>query len=217
MKKIPREKFMRLLLAQDGDSYVFGAEARPTDPDPEAFDCSELIEWAMERLGVPDFPDGSFNQYPATDHITVDKGIKTRGALLFRDPSVTGIGHVAVSLGDGRTIEARGSAYGVGVFDASPSARLWTGAGLFREIDYAKKELRVPKVERWVVFRRKGGRQGHIAGKKDLTSLNDFQTRKLLDLIEQASESGAALVVHVKEAKDLEDAPTFALRRKDAA
>ena len=25
----------------------------PNDPDPEAFDCSELVDWAAQRVGAP--------------------------------------------------------------------------------------------------------------------------------------------------------------------
>ena len=43
----------------------------------------------------------------------VQEALRTPGALLFRP------GHVAISLGDGRTIEARGRRYGVGIFDGA--------------------------------------------------------------------------------------------------
>jgi hypothetical protein len=56
----------------------------------------------------------------------VDQAIHTPGALLFsfnsdpngHNPPVHQ--HVAISLGDGKTIEALGSQYGVGSFDATP-------------------------------------------------------------------------------------------------
>jgi hypothetical protein len=41
---------------------------------------------------------------------------------------------VAISLGDGRTIEARGSAYGVGIFSAN--GRGWTAGGLVPGMKY---------------------------------------------------------------------------------
>ena len=56
--------------------------------------------------------------------IPVDEALKTPGALLFyfsREPTSSlpaGQAHVAISKGDGRTIEARGKAYGVGEFSA---------------------------------------------------------------------------------------------------
>ena len=116
-------------LTQRGDPYVFGAEARFDDPDPVAFDCSELVEWAAARLGVR-FVDGAENQRDACRNagtlMPVAEGVRTRGALLFRI-NVRG-DHVAISLGDGKTIEARGRAYGVNVFNAA--GRTWTHAGL---------------------------------------------------------------------------------------
>src|SRR5262249_28627860 len=60
------------------------------------------------------------------DLIPVQQAINTPGALLFSfssEPSPTNMypshAHVAISLGNGKTIEARGHAYGVGIFDAS--------------------------------------------------------------------------------------------------
>jgi hypothetical protein len=71
-------------------------------------------------------PDGAYNQWVHTRALalSVADGMKTRGALLFvGDGTGSGraaITHVAWSLGDGTTIEARGRRWGVGVF---PSAR----------------------------------------------------------------------------------------------
>jgi hypothetical protein len=147
MALIKVRHLMRLALAQVDDKYVFGAEVSRTDPNPEAFDCSEIIEWCFERLGVADFPDGSPNQRAHAHQISITEAIKTRGALLGRAPGALGAGtpgHVAISLGNGRTVEARGSAFGVGVFPADPRSRLWTDGGLFPEIDYRGARNRKP-------------------------------------------------------------------------
>jgi cell wall-associated NlpC family hydrolase len=131
--------FVDAALAQTGDRYVFGAEAAPDNPDPHAFDCSELTQWAAHRAGV-DLPDGSWQQYLTLQRqhavIPVEQAIKTRGALLFSFSSEPTPGggrpahaHVAISLGNGHTIEARGSRYGVGSFDAN-SHRFQYGAML---------------------------------------------------------------------------------------
>ncbi len=120
-------EFLDLALAQTGDSYVFGGEAPVSDPDPEVFDCSELVQWAGGRMGV-ELPDGSWLQYLELERqgalIPVEEAVHTPGALLFsfdREPTPgggrPGSAHVAISLGDGNTIEARGTEYGVGTWE----------------------------------------------------------------------------------------------------
>jgi peptidoglycan hydrolase-like protein with peptidoglycan-binding domain len=116
-------EFLWHALGQEGKAYIFGAEVRASDNDPQAFDCSELVEWAARRAGVT-VPDGSINQINAARPMSVEQALRTPGALLFRsgDPN-----HIAISLGDGRTIEARGRQHGVGIFSAE--GRGWTRAG----------------------------------------------------------------------------------------
>jgi cell wall-associated NlpC family hydrolase len=120
-------QFLDLALAQTGDSYVFGSEAPTSDVDPDVFDCSELVQWAGGRLGV-ELPDGSWLQYLALQErgalVPVEQAVNTPGALLFSfDTEPTpgggrpGSAHVAISLGDGTTIEARGTRYGVGSWE----------------------------------------------------------------------------------------------------
>jgi len=118
--------FLNAALAQNGDRYVFGAETNLNDANPNTFDCSELVQWAAHQAGVS-IPDGSANQRAASIPISVEEAIRTPGALLFRD------GHVAISLGDGRTIEAKGSRYGVGIFDARGR---FTSGGLIPGMSY---------------------------------------------------------------------------------
>jgi cell wall-associated NlpC family hydrolase len=124
----PLQTFLDSALAQDGDPYVWGAEANVSDADPHAFDCSELIQWAAGRAGV-ELPDGSWNQYLAMEQahstMSVDQALHTPGALLFSFSSTPTAGagrpsqaHVAISLGDGRTIEAQSPETGVGVHQA---------------------------------------------------------------------------------------------------
>jgi cell wall-associated NlpC family hydrolase len=123
------QRFLDAALAQTGDQYDFGAEAQASDPDPELFDCSELVQWAAGRVGV-ELPDGSWLQYMHLAEqgsvVPVEEAIRTPGALLFSfstEPTPGGArpsqAHVAISLGDGRTIEARNSKYDVGSFEAS--------------------------------------------------------------------------------------------------
>ena len=114
--------FLDAALAQRGDPYVFGVEVDLEDADPRAFDDSELVQWTAHQAGIT-VPDGSFHQYLELKSqgrlVSVTEGLATPGALLFSfssEPTAGGgrpaQGHVAISLGDGRTIEAR-STHGV--------------------------------------------------------------------------------------------------------
>jgi cell wall-associated NlpC family hydrolase len=123
------QHFLDAAVAQTGDHYVFGAEASPTNANPNTFDCSELTQWAAGRVGVH-LPDGSWLQYlQLRDQgavIPVEDAIHRPGALLFsfdREPTAgggrPGEAHVAISLGDGKTIEARNPHLGVGSWEAN--------------------------------------------------------------------------------------------------
>jgi cell wall-associated NlpC family hydrolase len=124
------QQFVDNALAQQGKPYVWGSTASTSDPNPASFDCSELTKWAAARSGVT-IPDGAAHQYVWLKEqgatMSVQQALKTPGALLFHfasepQPGLGGeppVAHVAISLGNGKTIEARGHAYGVGVFDAS--------------------------------------------------------------------------------------------------
>jgi cell wall-associated NlpC family hydrolase len=134
------QTFLTKAVAQSGDRYVFGAETKLDDPNPGVFDCSELVEWASHQAGVK-MPDGAWNQYRhlAAEHSTmsVEQAIHTPGALLFsfdRDPMTgkPGAAHVAISLGNGKTIEAKGTQYGVGSWEAN--TRRFQYAGMIPEM-----------------------------------------------------------------------------------
>jgi cell wall-associated NlpC family hydrolase len=122
-------RFLSSAQAQSGDQYIFGVMDRLDDPNPKAFDCSMLVEWSAHQAGV-DLPRNAWDQYRFLhEHgavIPVDQAIHTPGALLFSfntDPNGSHAPvqqHVAISLGNGKTIEARGSQYPVGSFDATP-------------------------------------------------------------------------------------------------
>ncbi|HZA72079.1 MAG TPA: NlpC/P60 family protein [Propionibacteriaceae bacterium] len=101
-------RFVALALQQAGKRYVFGAEASPSDPNPRTFDCSELVEWAAARAGIsPRVPDGSSAQINHCRSIPLAQAIRTKGALLWTP------GHIAISLGNGKTIEAMNSQAGI--------------------------------------------------------------------------------------------------------
>lgn len=139
------EELIQLLLAQQGDTYTQAMDRipDPNDPDPDAFDCSRLIDWGMARLGL-DFPAPSGNQISilrkaGTNGMSIEQALQTRGALLYRLPGLVGAGspgHVAISLGDGTsTMEARSTKLGVGVFTGAEK-RIWSDAGYIPTLNY---------------------------------------------------------------------------------
>lgn len=107
--------------------YVYGAKG------PDAYDCSGLITQAMADVGV-EFPHGSSFQIDAVAKpLLPGDAVHTRGALLYRP------GHVAISRGDGTTIEARNPTDGIGTFSAN--GRGWTRAGLLPVIGESMSQL----------------------------------------------------------------------------
>lgn len=145
------EDLLLIAIAQEGKTYLLGAEADAADPDPPKFDCSELVQYMCNRAEVvPVMPDGAFWQYRHCAQnnklISVDQAIATRGALLFREtkspPSkFDDVPHVAISLGDGMTVEARGRAWGVGSWGA---AHRFQAAGLIPGVDYTPGHGQLP-------------------------------------------------------------------------
>lgn len=116
--------FLSSASAQVGDPYVWGAQDAVSDPNPHAFDCSSLVEWAAGRAGVT-LPRTAQTQYLALKAegmtVPVEQALHTPGALLFRFSSEPVPGssgpqeaHVAISMGDGvRVVEAQNSRTGV--------------------------------------------------------------------------------------------------------
>ena len=141
-------------LSQLGKPYRFGAEADPDDSNPTEFDCSEFIEWLCGILGIkPRMPDGSWNQLAHCREyeslISVDEAMHTPGALLFcfegGDPysgKRPHRAHVAISLGNGRTIEARNRKHDVCITTAI--GRGWTHAALIPGIRYPVADANTP-------------------------------------------------------------------------
>lgn len=118
-----RARMVAFALAQNGKAYVWGASG------PNAYDCSGLVQQATAAAGRR-LTKPSASQWAAVQAagktMSVDTAVRTRGALLFRIGGGD-FNHVAISLGNGSTIEAMGSSYGVCI--GSASGRGWTGAG----------------------------------------------------------------------------------------
>lgn len=132
-------------LAQVGDQYIFGAEVDVNDPDPQTWDCAELTKWAAHQAGA-DIPGSSFEQYLDLKAqgllIPIEEAEHTPGALVFHFSSEPEPGggrpseaHVAISLGDGRTVEAQSEEVGV-ITDDNIGGR-FEYAALLPGVDYS--------------------------------------------------------------------------------
>ena len=149
------EAILSVALAQQGKRYRFGAQPSSSDANPAEFDCASFIKWCCDRNGVaPAMEPGTYYQHILCINngttMSADEGVTTRGALLFNhrdlagnpktptnpvNASAFGRAHVAFSLGDGRTMEAMGTAYGVRI--ASTAGRGWTAAARVPGVDYS--------------------------------------------------------------------------------
>lgn len=90
-----------------GCSYVWGATG------PDSFDCSGLVSYVFSSYGIS-VPRTAADQYYGGTQIDVSTAVSTPGALIFYH----GLGHVAISLGDGSVVHASNSDTGVIISDA---------------------------------------------------------------------------------------------------
>jgi hypothetical protein len=122
---------------QIGDRYRLGAKVDKTAADPDEYDCSELPAWAVYQLTgklygcrgtdpkTADAYSGWWAALALDGHryadrdpmqggrIDLDIALRTRGAVLIRSPGGGVGGHVAVSDGEGGTVEAHSTPRGV--------------------------------------------------------------------------------------------------------
>ena len=120
-----------------GIPYKFGAEVRP-EGMPEEWDCSEFVQFVLERLGIENVPDGSWNQFAWCGqyglHKTVDQVRGVAGALVFRrNPDNQRICHIGFTDGRNNTIEARSRKLGTGKW---PWRESWTEGSFIPGIAY---------------------------------------------------------------------------------
>jgi cell wall-associated NlpC family hydrolase len=183
-------------IAQKGDKYVFGVEVSAAAADAINWDCSELVEWSCAKAGVtPRVLDGAFNQWAqckkARSLISIKDGMATRGALLFVGDGIgTGrdaITHVAFSLGDGTTVEARGAKWGVGCWR---SARRFDFAATIPGVDYGFAGAAKPPLREDIDMAHIVKRAGDGTGK---VYLIDAGRRVWLDTPDAVEKAVAAL------------------------
>ncbi len=135
-------------------TYVFGAHPASSENDPPSFDCSGLVGWVCGRVNITlgSWPPYTVTQWNACKQagttMSIETAIATAGALLFNHRTPDGVpvdpppglvpgnyhAHVAISRGDGSTIEAMNQISGVGVGNARPLTR-WTAGARIPGVD----------------------------------------------------------------------------------
>lgn len=137
---------LALALTKVGYAYSTRDDSRMTGAEG-FFDCSGFTFFLNQHVGgpTPGFdPQSHVQALYCRDHgllTSIDKSIATPGGLLFEGPDNAYVGgagipgHVAVSLGNGHTVEAMGHAWGTCIGNAA--GRGWSNAGLFPDVDYS--------------------------------------------------------------------------------
>ena len=134
-----------------GEKYRLGAFV-PKDKQEHhgPWDCAEFVSWCIyqiagclygcENNAGPAASADAYTGYWERDAkargrmISIDEAARTPGAILLRYPPQSGTGHIALSDGQGHTLEAKGTQFGV-VTD-KVSGRRWDTGMLIEEITY---------------------------------------------------------------------------------
>jgi N-acetylmuramoyl-L-alanine amidase len=118
-------ELVSLLLKHQGERYILGSLAPKTDPNYQGpWDCAEFVAWGIyqvtgQYIGCRGRRHDAYTGYFADDlprvgsSITEDEAAELIGAVALRLARHGRIGHIAVSRGGDRTIEAAGSRLGV--------------------------------------------------------------------------------------------------------
>lgn len=135
-----------------GQKYILGAVAPLDNPNWNGpWDCAEFTSWCAYQAYGLIFGAGNVSKVskaePYSGHWFTDakkrgtviswkQALKIPGAALVRAPTSSKIGHVAFSMGDNeRTLEARGAAFGVGIFGKARE-RPWGIGCLLPGVEY---------------------------------------------------------------------------------
>ena len=87
-----------------GNAYVWGGD----DPNTGA-DCSGFVKYVYNEFGIQ-LPRRSCDQATIGEEVSFDEMVP--GDLVFYKRGDK-IGHVAIYIGDGQVVQARGAAYGI--------------------------------------------------------------------------------------------------------
>lgn len=139
-------------LSRVGQKYILGAKVHLANPNWSGpWDCAEFVSWAcyhaykiVMAVRPPNIQTGeSYSGWWHEDAVAagtiipVEQAIGTVGAILIRKPGHAGIkiGHVAISCGDGSTVEANSSNIGVDVLPKA-NKRQWSSGALIPGVSY---------------------------------------------------------------------------------
>jgi N-acetylmuramoyl-L-alanine amidase len=125
------EELVRLAYKHVNESYILGSRVPMANKEWKGpWDCAEFVSWCVYQLTGQLFgcrpnnvnPDAAdaYTGYWALDakkhKVRFDKEVAaaTPGAILLREPPGAGeIGHIVISCGNGKTVEAKGAKWGV--------------------------------------------------------------------------------------------------------
>lgn len=144
-------------LTRVGQQYILGARVPLDNPNWKGpWDCAEFTSWCVYQAYGQIFGAGNparmdkaepysgywYSEAKAKGRIIAwQDALKIPGAALIRAPAAGRIGHVAFSMGDNdHTLEARGAAFGVGVFSGA-TGRPWSIGCLLPGVEYALTDV----------------------------------------------------------------------------
>lgn len=161
---IPASRLVDLARLHIGERYVLGARvpldlATATGP----WDCAELASWLVYQTSNLVWGCVQHNVLPSraepytggwakeiqrapSVRCSVDAAIWTPGAFLLRRPREGVGGHIALSTGDGRTIEAHSTK--LGVIAGTATGRRWDDGVLVPGYDYQRQDPLITEVLR---------------------------------------------------------------------
>lgn len=149
----------------------------------QCFDCSGMILWCLQQLGfIP--KDQDYNAEMFFTQLCTPIGYRELqpGDLLFRRSASGEIVHIAIYAGDGKTIEAMGTRYGVVIGDGSSNSFNLFGRLKFAVGDDAntqEKPLGIGRIKATTLNIRSGpsGDATDIGDLKAGDDVNIFETR----------------------------------------
>lgn len=141
-----------------GQKYILGAQVPLDNPNWKGpWDCAEFASWCAYQAYGQIFGAGNppnvaksepYSGYWFSDAktkgilISWQDALNIPGAALIRAPTAGKTGHVAFSIGDNNsTLEARGAAFGVGIFPEA-SSRSWSIGCLLPGVEYVTGEIK---------------------------------------------------------------------------